>query len=203
MGLLQFVHVKEWQKGKIPYLEKMIQGSVEKINYAMKYFHLWANKKGLKSSQMAYLARTKGPKRELQFSKNNDSALEKAFRTYYVSPALSEKKYQRIQEKLNTAPELVVFMTINDSECAQCKKKLMKGNFLLVEVDQALCLTCAGFDTLHFLPSGNAKLTRYVKQYSALCIVVVRFSRTRKRYERQGILVEPEAIEKAEHDRNQ
>jgi hypothetical protein len=30
--------------------------------------------------------------------------------------------------------------------------------------------------------------------------VVVRFSRTRKRYERQGVLVQPEALEKAEEE---
>ena len=33
---------------------------------------------------------------------------------------------------------------------------------------------------------------------STLSAVVVRFSRTRKRYERQGILAEPKAIERAE-----
>jgi hypothetical protein len=53
---------------------------------------------------------------------------------------------------------------------------------------------------LDYLPSGDAALTRRSSKYSKLRAVVVRWSRARKRYERQGILVEPEAIEKAEEE---
>ena len=42
---------------------------------------------------------------------------------------------------------------------------------------------------LVFLPAGNATLSRRAKQASRLSAVVVRFSRARKRYERQGVLV--------------
>ena len=61
-----------------------------------------------------------------------------------------------------------------------------------------LCLTCADLDHLIFLPSGDAALTRRAKQVSKLSAVVVRWSRSRKRYERQGILAEEAAIEQAE-----
>lgn len=44
---------------------------------------------------------------------------------------------------------------------------------------------------------GDAKLTRRAKERSAVHAVVVRFSRTRKRYERQGLLVQPAALESA------
>jgi hypothetical protein len=53
-------------------------------------------------------------------------------------------------------------------------------------------------DHLVFLESGDAALTRRAKKASRLSAVVVRFSRSRKRYERQGILVEEEALERAE-----
>ena len=43
---------------------------------------------------------------------------------------------------------------------------------------------------LEFLPAGDALLTRRVKAKSARSAVVVRFSRARGRYERQGLLVE-------------
>ena len=59
-------------------------------------------------------------------------------------------------------------------------------------------MTCADLDHLVFLPSGNTALTRRSTKYSKLRAVVVRFSRARKRYERQGILVEEPAIERAE-----
>jgi hypothetical protein len=51
---------------------------------------------------------------------------------------------------------------------------------------------------LVFLPSGDAALTRRAKANSRLSAVVVRFSRARKRYERQGILVEEDALDQAE-----
>jgi hypothetical protein len=50
-------------------------------------------------------------------------------------------------------------------------------------------------DHLVFLPSGDAGVTRRAKQNSSLWAVVVRFSRQRKRYERQGLLVEKDAVD--------
>ena len=48
--------------------------------------------------------------------------------------------------------------------------------------------------------AGDATLSRRARKYSPLSAVVVRFSRARKRYERQGLLVTPEAIERAEQE---
>jgi hypothetical protein len=62
----------------------------------------------------------------------------------------------------------------------------------------ALCLVCADLDHLEFLPSGDAALTRRASKHSNLRAVVLQWSRTRKRYERQGILAEVEAIQRAE-----
>jgi hypothetical protein len=61
-----------------------------------------------------------------------------------------------------------------------------------------LCLACAEMDHLVFLATGDAALTRRAKAASTLSAVVVRFSRARKRYERQGILVEEDALAAAE-----
>jgi len=59
------------------------------------------------------------------------------------------------------------------------------------------CLQCAGLGDLEFLPAGDALLTRRVKAQSPRFAVVVRFSRTRRAYERQGLLVEPRALAEA------
>jgi hypothetical protein len=67
IGFLQPVHVQDWRKGKIPYLEKVIQGNLGKISHAMKCFRQWAIQKGLKPSETVYLVRSRGQKRELQF----------------------------------------------------------------------------------------------------------------------------------------
>ena len=53
-------------------------------------------------------------------------------------------------------------------------------------------------DHLVYLPAGDAALTRRAKAASRLAAVVVRFSRARKRYERQGVLVEEDALAAAE-----
>ena len=60
------------------------------------------------------------------------------------------------------------------------------------------CLRCAGLDDLEFLPAGDALLTRRAKAKSARFAVVVRFSRTRGRYERRGLLVEAQGLAAAE-----
>jgi len=51
-----------------------------------------------------------------------------------------------------------------------------------------------------FLPSGNVALTRRARKHSTLSAVVLKWSHTRKRYERQGLLVEAQALEKAEEE---
>ena len=96
--------------------------------------------------------------------------------------------------------ELVVFAILRDSKCTGCGQVLRKGDFLFLEGGQPLCLSCADFDHLVYLPRGDAALTRRARRYSNLSAVVVRFSRSRGRYERQGILVGESALERAEEE---
>ena len=96
--------------------------------------------------------------------------------------------------------EIVVFWIIRDSVCAECGEELGKGRFLRLEAERALCLACADLDQLVFLGRGDAALTRRASRYSTLRAVVVRFSRSRKRYERQGVLVEEQALARAEQE---
>jgi hypothetical protein len=93
--------------------------------------------------------------------------------------------------------DLVVFDIVRDSECAECRKELLAHDFLFMEDGRPLCLTCADLDHLAYLPRGDAALTRRARKNSSLSAVVVRFSRARKRYERQGVLVEETALERA------
>ena len=96
--------------------------------------------------------------------------------------------------------EIVVFWIIRDSVCAECGEELGRGRFLRMEAQSPLCLRCADLDHLVFLPRGDAALTRRASKYSTLRAVVVRFSRSRKRYERQGVLVEEAALARAEQE---
>ena len=96
------------------------------------------------------------------------------------------------------AEEIVVFLIRSESKCAECGRELLEGGMLRLENDRPLCLDCADLGHLEFLASGHTALTRRATQHSPLRAVVVRWSRARKRYERQGILASQAAIERAE-----
>jgi hypothetical protein len=96
--------------------------------------------------------------------------------------------------------ELVVFDILRDSRCAECLHELRKGDFLFMEDRRPLCLSCADLDYLVYLPRGDTALTRRARKHSTLSAVVVRFSRSRGRYERQGVLIEKAALEQAEEE---
>ena len=97
--------------------------------------------------------------------------------------------------------DLKVFISAKDSTCNECNESLgRKAWITLIENKGALCLSCADLDHLVFLPSGDAALTIRSRKYSTLTAIVLKWSRARKRYERQGLLVEAHAIEKAERE---
>jgi hypothetical protein len=97
----------------------------------------------------------------------------------------------------NRSSDLVVISPVKKWTCTSCGGT---SGFLKMEDGGPLCLACADLGHLSFLPSGDAALTRRAKRISGLSAVVVRWSRARNRYERQGILAEADAIERAEHE---
>ncbi len=97
--------------------------------------------------------------------------------------------------------DLKVFITTSQSVCSECGEELGRHAWItLVQDKGALCLSCADMDHLIFLPSGDAALTRRAGKYSTLSAVVLKWSRARKRYERQGLLVEEAALQRAEQE---
>jgi hypothetical protein len=98
-------------------------------------------------------------------------------------------------------PDLKVFISTRDSTCDECGEDLGRHAWITLAQDKgALCLACADLDHLVFLPAGDAALTRRARKYSTLNAVVLKWSRARKRYERQGLLVESEALDRAEQE---
>jgi hypothetical protein len=102
---------------------------------------------------------------------------------------------REVTQRPGKPPDLLVILPLKDWTCAGCGGT---GNFLMMDDAGPLCLTCADMDHLIFVPAGDAALTRRARLASSLSAVVVRWSRTRKRYERQGILVEEPALGQAE-----
>src|SRR5438132_8762500 len=97
--------------------------------------------------------------------------------------------------------ELKVFISSRESICGECGENLGSKAWITLAWEKgALCLACADLDHLLFLPSGNTALTRRARKHSTLAAVVLKWSRARKRYERQGLLVEEQGLEKAEEE---
>jgi hypothetical protein len=113
---------------------------------------------------------------------------------------MSEKSSEIVNGK-EKPRELVVFISTQDSTCDECGVHL--GSHALISLKEggkAACLSCSDYDHLVFLPAGDTALTRRSRKYSSLSVVVVKWSRARKRYERQGVLVENEAVLRAEQE---
>ena len=94
--------------------------------------------------------------------------------------------------------DLVAVSPLKDWTCAGCGAE--SGDLLVMTDGGPSCLSCADMDHLVLLGSGDAALTRRARKHSRLSAVVVRFSRARRRYERQGVLVEHVALEQAESE---
>lgn len=97
--------------------------------------------------------------------------------------------------------DIKVFISGRDSTCDECGEHLGKQAWITLNREKgALCLSCGDLAQLEFLPSGDAALTRRSKKYSTLWAVVLQWSKSRKRYERQGLLVEEKALAQAEEE---
>ena len=88
LGWLEPRRVDEWRQGRVDYLERVVIASLGKISTAMRAFRAWAQSRGLRPSETEYVARSRG-RQPLRFSKSGDAALERAYRTHWVSPELS------------------------------------------------------------------------------------------------------------------
>jgi hypothetical protein len=197
IGWLDASTMERWQRGQIDCLEGGMQVNLPRILEALKLFQSWATRKGLSASPTDYVAG--GPQRQtLRFSRSGDGATEAMYRTHWVSRELSEKKRERLAEKASRAPDLVVVQPLKSEwTCHRCGGT---GDLLMMENPGPACLRCVGLNDLEFVPAGDALLSRRVKAKSTRWAVVVRFSRSRRRYERQGLLVEPLALADVQRD---
>jgi hypothetical protein len=97
--------------------------------------------------------------------------------------------------------DLRVFFSSRDSRCDECQEKLGSGELIaLTDKRKVLCFSCADLDHLVYLPAGDPALTRRARKHSRLSAIVLKFSKARKRNERQGVLVEEAALKLAEQE---
>ena len=193
IGWLDPTTLQRWKQAQLSSLADGIQTKPARVAEALEALRTWAIEKQLDPSETEYVART--PSRQmLRFSASGDEAIERFYRTHWLSRDLSENERGRITAKANRAPELLVIQPLDrDWKCHRCGAT---GDLLMMETPGPACLSCVGLSSLEFLPAGDAALSRRAKAASEVYAVVVRFSRSRKRYERQGLLVQPHALRK-------
>ena len=107
-------------------------------------FAEWVTEKGLKTIEAEYSRRTVNGVEALPLTTDNNTERETFYRTHYAPAELSEKKSERLQQKLTKAPDLVVFVTTSDdAKCSECDDEIMTGEFLFLEGHMPLCVGCA------------------------------------------------------------
>jgi len=195
LGWLQQVNVDDWRHGRVDDLEYFLPVHDSRLIDLLAYLQEWAGQRGLERAEAEYVSAGRG-RRQLRFLADGTPArVEAAWRVRWTSPDLDDRGRERITKAQDSAPDLLVILPLKDFTCAECQGT---GDMLIMDEPGPLCLGCADLDHLVFLPSGDAALTRRAKKASGLSAVVVRWSRSRKRYERQGLLVEEAALEQAE-----
>jgi hypothetical protein len=195
IGWLQPPNLDDWRHGRVDDLDYFLPGHDDRCVAFLVHLAEWATTKGLKPVQADYASVTRS-RRPLRFSSLDEPVIENAWRTHWISPDLPDRQAERVTQRRSAPPELVVVQPLKDFACAECGDE--SGDLLIMDDAGPVCMSCADMDHLVFLPAGDAALTRRAKKASRLSAVVVRWSRARKRYERQGILAEEPALQEAE-----
>jgi hypothetical protein len=86
MDLLAPADLESWRFGRVPYLEKVIQGNLTRLGRLLRILRMHAHDLNLKPSFTAYIRWGKGPKQRLRFSKTGDPRVEEAYATHLIWP---------------------------------------------------------------------------------------------------------------------
>jgi hypothetical protein len=86
MGLLTQAHIEDWRRGRVPYLEKVIDCNLTRLSRVLRILRFHAHDLNLVPSVTAYMRWSKGPKQRLRFTKTGDTRLEEAYSRHFVWP---------------------------------------------------------------------------------------------------------------------
>lgn len=86
MDLLKPAHLENWRRGRVPYLERVINCNLTRLSRLLRILRFHVHDLRLKPSYTAYMRWGKGPKQRLRFTKSGDPKLEKAYATHFTWP---------------------------------------------------------------------------------------------------------------------
>ncbi|MFI9386888.1 DUF2293 domain-containing protein [Kutzneria sp. NPDC052558] len=185
LGWVHQRNVDRWQRGELDPLATAVSVDDDKLLEAVEAFRLWGGQRFMSKTD-PHRSATRD-RRALRFTADRD--------TRWVH--LSFTKIGLDRTKLDTkVPDLVVVEARDEFECEECGQA---DEWLMVDAGSAICMSCADLDHLVFLKAGNATLSRRARKESSLTAIAVRPDPGRGgRSWRLGMLVEPDALERAE-----
>jgi len=86
MDLLAREKVDDWRRGRVPYLEKVINCNLTRLSRLLRILRFYAHDLKLVPSVTAYMRWGKGPKQRLRFTKTADPRIEEAYARHFVWP---------------------------------------------------------------------------------------------------------------------
>ena len=86
MNLLVPERLEDWRRGRVPYLEKVINCNLTHLSRLLHILRFHAHDLNLVPSITVYACWGKGLKQRLRFSKRGDSRLEEAYARHFVWP---------------------------------------------------------------------------------------------------------------------
>jgi hypothetical protein len=200
LQLVAPVHLERWRRGQVEALDELMQGRAAKLASIFRILRQWAQARGLEPFRARYVRPSREGEKELRFTDRKFPGMEEDFHTHYRPANLPEKQRRTLEARARRAAERDVLWSLTDTACSECGAPIPAGGFLWMDNREPLCLPCVNLGELEFLPRGDTALTRRAGKLSARQAIVLRFNRSRKRYERLGILVTEEALRQAEQE---
>ena len=101
MGNLSKKNYESWRNGQVPYLERVVEGSLSKANRILRIIGFHVHDLNMVPRQTVYRQWGKGKKRILRFSKSGDPNIEKAYFRHYSWNQSPQKKRIAINNALS------------------------------------------------------------------------------------------------------
>ena len=86
MHLLAPERLEDWRRGRVPYLERVIDGNLTRLSRLLRILRFHAHDLELVPSITVYTRWGWGPKQRLRFTKTADPKLEEAYARHFVWP---------------------------------------------------------------------------------------------------------------------
>lgn len=86
MDLLSPEDLEEWRRGRVPYLERVINCNLTRLSRLLRVLRFHAHDLNLDPVRTAYMRWGKEPKQRLRFTKTGEPRLEEAYATHLRWP---------------------------------------------------------------------------------------------------------------------